>query len=72
MGESVTAIVDTKPLLSGALPPSECCRPGLHEFLELCVDGRTVEVIVITILWLKQLRNQSLPLLRYRCVESGE
>lgn len=28
-------IVDTKPLLSGALPPSECCRPGLHEFLEL-------------------------------------
>lgn len=31
-----TAIVDTKPLLSGSLPPSECIRPGLHEFLERC------------------------------------
>ncbi|WVW84647.1 HAD hydrolase, family IIID [Kwoniella bestiolae CBS 10118] len=28
-------IVDTKPLISGALPSSECARPGLHEFLEL-------------------------------------
>lgn len=28
------AILDTKPLTSGALPPSECARPGLHEFLE--------------------------------------
>ncbi|WVN85072.1 HAD hydrolase, family IIID [Cryptococcus depauperatus CBS 7841] len=27
-------IVDTKPLLEGSLPPSECARPGLHEFLE--------------------------------------
>ncbi|OWZ65226.1 HAD hydrolase, family IIID [Cryptococcus neoformans] len=28
-------IVDTKPLLSGTLPSSECARPGLHDFLEL-------------------------------------
>ncbi|KAI0707674.1 HAD IIID h [Earliella scabrosa] len=27
-------ILDTKPLTSGALPPRECARPGLHEFLE--------------------------------------
>ena len=27
------AILDTKPLTSGALPPSECARPRLHEFL---------------------------------------
>lgn len=30
-----SAIVDTKPLLSGTLPSSECARPGLHDFLEL-------------------------------------
>jgi ubiquitin-like domain-containing CTD phosphatase 1 len=28
------AIVDTKPLLEGSLPPPECARPHLHEFLE--------------------------------------
>lgn len=28
------AILDTKPLTSGSLPPQECARPGLHEFLE--------------------------------------
>ena len=27
-------ILDTKPLTSGSLPPPECARPGLHEFLE--------------------------------------
>jgi ubiquitin-like domain-containing CTD phosphatase 1 len=27
-------ILDTKPLTSGALPPAECARPGLHMFLE--------------------------------------
>ncbi|OSX65602.1 hypothetical protein POSPLADRAFT_1073590 [Postia placenta MAD-698-R-SB12] len=27
-------ILDTKPLTSGALPPHECARPGLHQFLE--------------------------------------
>ncbi|RXW22313.1 hypothetical protein EST38_g3536 [Candolleomyces aberdarensis] len=27
-------ILDTKPLTSGSLPPSECARPYLHEFLE--------------------------------------
>ncbi|THH30762.1 hypothetical protein EUX98_g3437 [Antrodiella citrinella] len=27
-------ILDTKPLTSGALPPRECARPKLHEFLE--------------------------------------
>ncbi|KIM86178.1 hypothetical protein PILCRDRAFT_816102 [Piloderma croceum F 1598] len=27
-------ILDTKPLTSGALPPAECARPRLHEFLE--------------------------------------
>jgi ubiquitin-like domain-containing CTD phosphatase 1 len=30
----IPAIVDTKPLIAGSLPPSECARPGLHEFLE--------------------------------------
>lgn len=29
------AIVDTKSLLNGTLPSSECARPGLHDFLEL-------------------------------------
>ncbi|KAG6851288.1 hypothetical protein H0H93_011724 [Arthromyces matolae] len=29
-----TAILDTKPLTSGSLPPAECARPFLHEFLE--------------------------------------
>lgn len=28
------AIVDTIPLTSGALPPAECARPGLHDFME--------------------------------------
>lgn len=27
-------ILDTKPLTSGILPPAECARPRLHEFLE--------------------------------------
>ncbi|KAG5637764.1 hypothetical protein H0H81_003331 [Sphagnurus paluster] len=27
-------ILDTKPLTSGTLPPAECARPRLHEFLE--------------------------------------
>jgi len=27
-------ILDTKPLTSGALPPQDCARPRLHEFLE--------------------------------------
>ncbi|KAF7363862.1 hypothetical protein MSAN_01044200 [Mycena sanguinolenta] len=27
-------ILDTKPLTSGSLPPNECARPRLHEFLE--------------------------------------
>ncbi|KAH7889527.1 HAD-like domain-containing protein [Phlebopus sp. FC_14] len=27
-------ILDTKTLTSGSLPPAECARPGLHEFLE--------------------------------------
>lgn len=32
---AVLAILDTKPLTTGSLPPAECARPGLHEFLEL-------------------------------------
>ena len=31
---ATSAILDTKPLTSGALPPHECARPRLHEFLE--------------------------------------
>ncbi|ORX40043.1 HAD-like domain-containing protein [Kockovaella imperatae] len=27
-------MVDSKPLLAGSLPPEECARPGLHDFLE--------------------------------------
>ncbi|TRM59287.1 HAD-like domain-containing protein [Schizophyllum amplum] len=27
-------ILDTKPLTSGSLPPEECARPGLHDFME--------------------------------------
>lgn len=32
--QSLLAILDTKPLTSGSLPPAECARPRLHEFLE--------------------------------------
>lgn len=34
MSSHPAAILDTKPLTSGSLPPSECARPGLHDFLE--------------------------------------
>ncbi|KAF7979551.1 hypothetical protein HWV62_41816 [Athelia sp. TMB] len=37
-------ILDTKPLTSGALPPAECARPGLHEFLEGISAKNTIHV----------------------------
>ncbi|KAI6036428.1 hypothetical protein BKA83DRAFT_4162668, partial [Pisolithus microcarpus] len=37
-------IVDTKPLTSGSLPPVECARPGLHEFLEAWLEAKLVEL----------------------------
>lgn len=30
----LAAIVDTRPLIDGSLPPLECARPHLHELLE--------------------------------------
>jgi len=33
----IKALVDSKPLLAGALPPMECLRPFLHDFLEQAV-----------------------------------
>ena len=29
----IAAMVDSRPLLDGALPPEECLRPGLHAIL---------------------------------------
>ena len=29
------ALVDTRPLLDGSLPTTECARPYMHQFLEM-------------------------------------
>lgn len=48
-----TAILDTKPLISGSLPPAECARPGLHEFLEAIYpyyDSEFMYICIVAIL----------------------
>ncbi|KAG8836985.1 hypothetical protein FRC20_006845 [Serendipita sp. 405] len=59
-------ILDTKPLTSGALPPSECARPGLHEFLEavypyydICIWSQTSWVWIETKLAELDLHNEN-------------
>jgi ubiquitin-like domain-containing CTD phosphatase 1 len=37
-------ILDTKPLLDGSLPASECARPGLHEFLERAYEEYEIAI----------------------------
>ena len=47
----LAAIVDTKPLTSGSLPPEECARPGLHAFLEAVYpyyDSKCVQYLSAT------------------------
>lgn len=51
------AILDTKPLTSGALPPEECARPRLHEFLEAVYPFYDICI------WYVALRKRSLRLL---------
>ena len=52
----IIAILDTKPLTSGSLPPAECARPGLHEFLEAIYpyyDSEFMYISIATILTTK-------------------
>jgi hypothetical protein len=56
----LSAILDTKPLTSGTLPPSMCARPHLHEFLE----GDRIGTIRPS-LFSSSASFSRLPLLRY-------
>ncbi|KAH0583689.1 hypothetical protein H2248_009298 [Termitomyces sp. 'cryptogamus'] len=62
-------ILDTKPLTSGSLPPAECARPFLHEFLEaiypyydsrfpIQAEQRRTLTAAIVCIWFVSLRSR--------------